>query len=122
MMMQHRTLIAVAAIALMPVLFNAGNALAQSSADLERKVMSAKTPADHEAIAADYDKQAEAALKNAQSHRNLAKFYHANPVGRGEGTHGTASHCEKLAKSFEASAASFKELAAAHREAAAAAK
>lgn len=122
MKMQYKKLMAVAFVALMPVLLNTGNALAQGSADLERKVMAAKTPADHEAIAAEYDKQAEAASKAAQSHRNLAKFYHGNPVGRGEGTHGTASHCERIAKNFEASAASLKDLAAAHREAAAAAK
>lgn len=115
----YRSFIAVAALMLAPVLVSGGNSWAQSAADLERKVMAAKTPADHEAIAALYDKDAEAALKDAQKHRNLAKFYKSHPVGRGEGSHGLASHCENIAKNFEESAKALKDLANTHREAAA---
>ena len=116
---QYRKIIAVAALSLMPALLYTGSAVAESAADLESKVMAAKTPADHEAIAAAYDKQADAALKEAQNHKRLAKFYHDSPVGRGEGMHGMASHCENIAKNYESSAASFKEMAKAHRAAAA---
>ncbi len=94
-------------------------ATAQMPSPTEKAVASAKTKADHEAIAADYDKAAATAKIEAQKHRNLARFYHGMPVGRGEGGHGTASHCENLAKLSDQAAAEYLDLAKAHREAAA---
>lgn len=96
-----------------------GMVAAQTPSPTEKAVAGAKTKTDHEAIAADYEKAAAAAKAEAQKHRNLAKFYHGSPVGRGEGTHGTASHCENLAKLSDQAAAEYLDLAKAHKEAAA---
>jgi len=96
-----------------------GMVAAQTPSPTEKAVAGAKTKTDHEAIAADYEKAAAAAKAEAQKHRNLAKFYHGSPVGRGEGMHGTASHCENLAKLSDKAAEEYMDLAKAHREAAA---
>jgi hypothetical protein len=106
------------AIAFAAAMGQVGIVAAQTPSPTEKAVAGAKTKADHEAVAADYEKAAAAAKAEAQKHRNLAKFYHGSPVGRGEGTHGTASHCENLAKLSEKAAEEYTDLAKAHREAA----
>lgn len=96
-----------------------GVAAAQTPSPMEKAVAGAKTKADHEAVAADYEKAAAAAKVEAQKHRNLAGFYHGMPTGRGDGGHGMASHCENLAKLSDQVAAEYLALAKAHREGAA---
>lgn len=105
--------------ALAAIVGQIGYATAPTPSPIEKAVASAKTRADHEAIAADYEKAAATAKAEARKHRNLAKFYHGLPVGRGEGSHGTASHCENLAKLSEQAAEEYLDLAKAHRETAA---
>lgn len=87
---------------------------------LEKAVASAKTRADHEAVAQTYDQSAATAKREAQKHRDLAAVYHRKPVGRGEGTHdGATSHCESLANLYDKAAEEYMELAKAHRDTAA---
>jgi hypothetical protein len=63
--------------------------------------MSAKTPADHEAIAAFYEQQALDAKKKADIHRNTAALYRklniAKPVGMAEMCDNIAAMWDKIA-------------------------
>ncbi len=81
--------------------------------NLDQATASAKTPADHEAIAAYYDKE-------AADNENKAKIHHAQhhiyekfhlKVGTDMGP-----HCDALAKEYQRAADQDKALAAGHRE------
>lgn len=91
--------------------------------DIMSMVEHAKTKADHEAIAAYYEKQAEAAKNQAELHRKMEKSYAVAPGG---GTKGSATslsqHCAALAKHYESLAQEYTTLAAAHRDMAKSAK
>ena len=85
--------------------------------NLEKAVSEAKTPADHEAIAAYYDKEAATAKDKAAEHRRLVETYRtlaATP--RGQGFQSMGNHCQKLAQTYESAAADNTALAAAHRQ------
>jgi len=87
-------------------------ASAAQEADLEQMIANAKTPADHEAIAAYYDREAADNDSKAEFHRKLAKTYadlHVKPSDM-------RNHCEQMAKYFEGAAKDAKLLAAEHRE------
>jgi hypothetical protein len=94
---------------------------ALDAADLPRAVQSAKTPADHEAIAAYFDEQAKAARAEAAHHRDLAAIYGKEPPvsPKGGETHAfhrqMAQHCDALAKEYEQAAKDYASMAAAHR-------
>ena len=85
--------------------------------DLSTMIERAKTPADHEAIAARYEKQAAEAKKEAEIHRKMEKSY---SVGGGAGGKGTATalpqHCAALAKHYDELAEEYTTLAKAHRD------
>lgn len=98
------------------VIGSVGCATVQIPSPSEKAVASAKTKADHEAVAQSYEGAAATAKTEAQKHRNLAESYHRAPAGRGEGTHGMASHCENLANLYEKAAEEYMELAKAHGE------
>jgi hypothetical protein len=80
--------------------------------NLDQAVANAKTPADHEAIAAYYDKEAadntaKATLHHAV-HHNYVKFrWKQSDMG---------PHCDELAKWYQRTADQDKDLAAGHRE------
>jgi len=81
--------------------------------DIARMVMDAKTPADHEAIAAYYEKEAAANEAEASSHRQLAATYRE--------FHNTyknnmAPHCEIAADYYSRIAAQDSALAQEHRK------
>jgi hypothetical protein len=81
------------------------------------QVKSAKTPAEHEAIAKRYDAQAAAARRNAAAHEQMADSYRAmaSSIGKGSGASSMPQHCESLVKTFEAEAADYEAMAQAHR-------
>jgi len=90
--------------------------------DLVKQVEAARTPADHEAIAARYDALAKEAKDEAAMHRAMAKQYQQGPNAKGNlGTTATsmAKHCENLARNFDAQAKEFEAIAKAHRQLAA---
>jgi hypothetical protein len=91
--------------------------------DLSTMIEKAKTPADHEAIAARYEKQAADAKKEADIHRKMEKSYGVSAAGGAKGT-ATAlpQHCAALAKHYDALAEEYATLAAAHRDMAKATK
>jgi hypothetical protein len=88
----------------------AGPAVAQAP-DLAAKIAAAKTAADHEALAAEYSKEATAAQEEASRHDKMAASY------RGAGTAGQRmqEHCSVIAKNYRAQAKELEALAAAHR-------
>jgi hypothetical protein len=90
----------------------AGVAEAQTF-DLEKAVTGAKTPADHEAVAAYYDKEVTTAQAKAEEHRKLEKAYQ-NLAGKGQFK--MEEHCHQLAQHYESVAAANAALAEAHRQ------
>ena len=85
--------------------------------DLEKAITGAKTSADHEAIAAYYDREAATAKDKAAEHRSLAEKYRTLSVTpRGQGFQPMANHCQQLAQIYESAAADNTALAAGHRQ------
>ena len=75
-------------------------AIALDATDLPSAIANAKTPADHEAIAAYYDAQAKAAREKVEEHRAMASAYKGHPAPAGsKATHsGVFSSCRGTAK------------------------
>lgn len=80
--------------------------------NLDQMITSAKTPADHEAIAAFYEQEATDAKKNADLHRRTAETYRkmdiAKPVGM-------ANMCDNVTAMWDKISADTEKLAKAHR-------
>jgi hypothetical protein len=88
---------------------------------LEQMITEAKTPADHEAIAAYYEKEAQATHQKHAEHKKLADFYAAPPALKTKS--GTLFvHCNEAAKKYEEIAKEYEAMAHMHREMAKAAK
>jgi hypothetical protein len=98
--------------------------LAVDAVDLPSAIENAKTPADHEAIAAYYDAEAKAAQAMVEHHRAMAGAYAKNQ--KPAGSKGVRSsvyrtmprHCDDLIKSYKSAAHEYEAMAAAHRKAA----
>jgi hypothetical protein len=91
--------------------------------DVMEKVKTAKTAADHEAIAKYYDSEAAAAKKQADLHRKMAETYSAGGgIGKGTGPIPLPQHCQALAKEADEEAAHYTAMAETHRALAKAAK
>jgi hypothetical protein len=75
--------------------------------NVNQMIGSAKTPAEHEAIAAYFDEKAEKAEQDAKNHRAWGNIY---------GKPAMMSHCSYLAKANQDEADQYKALAAGHRE------
>lgn len=98
----------------------AGLATSPSSA-IQQQIESARTPADHQALAEYYAKEAAAARARAADHRKMGKAYQAAPMGsRGGGS--MPAHCNAAAASYEDVASKLEAMAAEHRQMAAQAK
>jgi len=84
--------------------------------DLEKAITGAKTPADHEAIASYYDKEAATAKDKAAEHRRLAEIYRTQAASGRAPLQPMGMHCQQLAQIYESAAADNTALAAAHRQ------
>ena len=84
-------------------------------ADLPQRIESARTQADHEALAAYYDREASAARASAASHRKMATSYQGMYAG-GRGGASMSAHCNAIVRSQEAIATEYEGMAAAHRQ------
>jgi hypothetical protein len=91
------------------------HASAAEDRSMEKQIAAAKTAADHEVIAALYDKEAKEAQAKADDHDKMSAAY--KKVG------GAVieklqldQHCDKLAKNFRKAAKEAKALAEAHRQ------
>src|SRR2546426_10946055 len=81
--------------------------------DLEKAVLGAKTPADHEAIASYYDREGTAAQAKATEHRKMEEAYRTLA---GKGHFKMEDHCHQLVQHYESVAAANAALAEAHRQ------
>jgi hypothetical protein len=84
--------------------------------NLEKAVTEAKTPADHEAIASYYEKEAATAKDKAAEHRRLAEIYRTQAASGRAPLQPMGMHCQQLAQIYESAAADNTALAAAHRQ------
>ena len=116
--------LSAAALALAAAAFPAAGQGEVSHEELMYKIQSARTRADHEAIASIYEKRASAELATADDHRRMANMYKSmDPTGAGRGTSaGMISHCNNLVESYTKAAKEHSALAKLHREAAAGAQ
>jgi len=94
-------------------------AVAIAADDMSAKVAAAKSAADHQALAAEYDAHAKDATAKAEQHEKMAKSYQG--LGKMGQYHAT-QHCANLSKSYRDQAKEFQALADAHRGAAKEAK
>ena len=85
-----------------------------ASAEMAQKIEAARTPADHEAIASHYTKEAAVAKSIAESHRKMARAYQGQIYQRGGA--GMAAHCHSIVRAQETAAGEYEALAAMHRD------
>ena len=81
--------------------------------NLDQMIASAKTPAEHDAIAAFYEQQAADAKKKAELHRNTADTYRKLKISKPVDM---AEMCDGIAAMWDKIAADNSRLAKAHRE------
>ena len=87
---------------------------AGEDADIDKMIANAKTAADHEAIAAAYEKQAADAKAQAAMHAEMGKEY-AKVGGALIGKQHVDAHCDSLTKLYEKIAKEDEALAKAHK-------
>lgn len=109
--MKTRTTVYAVALVLLGVALTIPAIGAGPAENIEQMVASAKTPADHEAIAAYYDKEAAQAGAEVRMHAELAARYKSFPRLSTQ-----AMHCERMAHSYQEAAGDARALAAEHRE------
>jgi hypothetical protein len=108
--------LAMALILLAAVSFPTANAFGQAREDIDAMIGAAKTAADHEAIAAYYDREAKDATSKAGLHRKMAAVYGEHREGYAKELKPLPAHCERIAKRFDSIAKDASELAAIHRK------
>ena len=86
-------------------------------------IASAKTPENHDRLAAYFTREADRIEADAKSHEELADVYRQNPNTMGGGKQGgtgsifrTAEHCDSAAKSLREAVQNLRELAAEHEQ------
>jgi hypothetical protein len=106
------TLAAVAGMGLM-VVISLPFGLAQPGDTIEQQIREAKTPADHQALAAWYEKEAQAAQQLASKHFMMRQVYAAARAMERKDQAG--EHCAFVAKKYQEMAKEYETLAAIHR-------
>lgn len=81
-----------------------------SPSPIVQKILGAKSKADAEALAAQYEQEAGELQAKAEEHREMAKAYRTGYFGPG-GKFDLARHCSNLAKKYEEAAKEDLELA-----------
>ena len=111
-------------IMMMVLAVGALGSLPSSSAEdgkhIGQMITAAKTPADHEAIAAYYDQEAQAAHKKHEEHLKLKASYEKIPHLASKT--GLPWHCDTIATNYQKTAKEYEELAKLHRQMAKSAK
>ncbi len=92
-----------------------GRSAEAQQADLSAKITAAKTAADHQAIAAEFEQEAKDLDAKAALHAEMAGHYDMDQYGHSQKP-SLKKHCEDLAKSLKASAELARELAQAHHK------
>jgi hypothetical protein len=81
------------------------------------QIEAAKTPADHEAIAAAYDREAARFDELAAKHVSMAKAYRtAAATNKGMRAAPMKMHCDKLVETYKTAAEENRQMAAEHRK------
>ena len=93
---------------------------AEEGKSVEQMIADAKMPADHEAIAAYYEKEAQEAQQKYEEHLKLKAAYAKIPHLASKT--GLPSHCDSIAKKYGGIAKEYEALAKLHREMAKSAK
>jgi hypothetical protein len=93
---------------------------AEEGKNIEQMITTAKTPADHEAIAAYYDQEAQAAHKKHEEHLQLKASYEKIPHLASKTS--LPWHCSTIATNYQKTAKEYEALAKLHREMAKTAK
>ena len=70
----------------------------QEAVSMEQQILNAKTKADHEALAAQFEQEAKALQAQADEHKAMAKAYSQNPAL--EAKRGLVTHCNRLAEKY----------------------
>ncbi len=83
------------------------------SLSIEQKIIEAKSKADHEALATQYEKEAAELQAKAQDHKEMAKAY--GKIGFLEGKHDLVRHCNNLVQKYDDAAKENLALAKVHR-------
>jgi len=81
---------------------------------VEQMIAEAKTLADHEALAASYDKEAQEARQKQAEHQQMGEEYAKIPVLKTKT--GAVAHCQAIAKKYEEIAKENEALAQMHRD------
>ena len=92
----------------------AGFATAPSPA-LQQQIETARTRADHQALAKYYEDEVAKARARVAEHRKMATSYQGMVSG-GRGGGNMPAHCNAIASSYEGIAAQFEGMAASHRQ------
>lgn len=88
--------------------------VAEEGKNVEQMISEAKTPADHEAIAAYYEKEAQAARRKYEEHLKLKAEYVKIPHLASKTS--LPAHCDSIAKKYEGIAKENEALAKLHKD------
>lgn len=100
------TVLVVGALGFMP----AGSA---DDKNIEQMITAAKTPSDHEAITAYYEKEAQGAHDKHAQHQKMSDSYATIPVLKTKT--GAVAHCNTIAKKYAEIAKEYEALAKLHQ-------
>jgi hypothetical protein len=90
--------------------------LAQEGKSIEQMIAEAKTPGDHEAIAAFYEKEAQDARQKQTQHEKMRNLYTKRyPTKRSA----MVTHCDNVVNRYKEMAGDYEDLAQLHKELAA---
>jgi hypothetical protein len=105
------TIIAVGAVLIIMALVSLPLGTAGEGKNIVQKVRDAKTPADQQAIAAFFEKEAQAAQQAAKQHNELKAVYATKPDMQT-----MVSHCDMLVKDYQEIAKELEGMAEMHKK------
>lgn len=105
----------IAAMLLSATLVSGAFAQVPATASLADRIVAAKSKADHEQLAAEFDKQVEADKAAAERHRKMAQAYTSAPWAKASGA-GMVAHCKSLIADYEKAAKQNTAMAKMHRD------
>ncbi len=91
-------------------------AIGAEEMDISKMIATAKTSADHQAIADYYAQQAADARAKVAMHKKMAEQYSMSGIGNQASKTHFHQHCEVLIRSYEAEAKEYDALAKAHHD------